>query len=309
MDLVSSGDLFKRDLTKTRKQPVPQKIETWKELLERIEEPSTIDLYYEEEGSGEETLLLIHGFGQSLYTWRHLMPPLSKKYRLILVDLKGFGKSPKPKDGRYTLYEQVKLVLHLIKKLDLSRLTLMGHSFGGGVALITALYLTLFDKGRVERTVLIDNPAYEQKLPPFVSILKVPVISDLGMALIPAKIQIRSLLKLSYLHESTITNDAVAAYAKPLYTPGGRQALINTARQMVPSDLSGLSKRYEKIDLPVQLIWGAKDAIIPVGIGLKLEKALPHGWIKVFPDCGHVPQEEKPEETFELIEAFLSSKH
>jgi len=287
---------------------MPKKIETWQQLLEFAEEPSSIELYYEEQGSGEETLLFIHGFGQNLYTWRHIVPSLSKNYRIILVDLKGFGRSPKPKDGRYTVYEQVKLVLDLIKNLDLTRLTLIGHSFGGGVSLITALYLTLFDKGRLEKLVLIDNPAFEQELPPFVYILRVPFISDLGAALIPAEMQIRSVLKLSYLHESTITDDAVVAYVRPLDEPGGKQALIDTARQMVPADLNELSKRYNKIDVPALIIWGAEDEVIPVEIGMRLAKALANARIKVFQECGHVPQEELPEEMLQVIENFLDDK-
>lgn len=286
-----------------------KKIETWKALLETIGEPPTIDLYYEEQGGGEECLLFIHGFGQNLYTWRHIIPSLRSNYRIISVDLKGFGKSPKPNDGCYTVYEQVRLLIRMIMKLNLKKVTLIGHSFGGGVSLITALYLSLYDKGRLVRLVLMDNPAYEQKLPPFVYMLRIPFLSDIGSAIIPTDIQIRSVLRFSYLDESVITDDAVAAYAAPLNEPGGRQALIHTARQMIPSDLGNLSAMYNKINVPVQLIWGAEDEIIPLEIGLRLKKALPNGRISILPGCGHVPQEEKPDETLRYITGFLSGKN
>jgi pimeloyl-ACP methyl ester carboxylesterase len=62
---------------------------------------------------------------------------------------------------------------------------------------------------------------------------------------------------------------------------------------------------YNKIDVPALIIWGAEDEVIPVGIGLRLEKALPQARMKVFPECGHVPQEEKPEDTLKLLKDFL----
>ena len=84
-------------------------------------------------------LLLIHGFGASTYTWRHIAPELARTHRVIAVDLKGFGQSDKPFDSRYSVFDQAELLAELIEEKDLHNLTLVGHSFGGGIALMLAL--------------------------------------------------------------------------------------------------------------------------------------------------------------------------
>ena len=82
-------------------------------------------------------VLLIHGFGASSYSWRHIIAPLAQKYRVITIDLKGFGESPKPRDDLYSVYEQARLVRNFILENDLQNVRIIGHSYGGGVALVT----------------------------------------------------------------------------------------------------------------------------------------------------------------------------
>ena len=97
-----------------------------------------VNLYYEEQGKGPPVLLL-HGFGASTFTWRHVAPDLAETHRVIAVDLKGFGQSDKPFDERYSVSDQAELLAQLIEDKDLRDLTIVGHSFGGGVALRLAL--------------------------------------------------------------------------------------------------------------------------------------------------------------------------
>ncbi|MBI3042899.1 MAG: alpha/beta fold hydrolase [Betaproteobacteria bacterium] len=85
------------------------------------------------------TLILIHGFGASLESWHGVHPALSAQFPVVRLDLKGHGFSSKPKHDKYSLDEQARLVTAFINKLGLKRVVLVGHSFGGGVALLTFL--------------------------------------------------------------------------------------------------------------------------------------------------------------------------
>ena len=143
-----------------------------------------VKLYYEEAGKGPP-LLLIHGFGASTYTWRHIAPELAQTHRVIAVDLKGFGQSDKPFDSRYSVFDQAELLAELIEEKDLRNLTLVGHSFGGGVALVLALEANQRLEGRIARLVLLDSIAYPQQIPVFFRLLDVPLVSPLGVRMVP----------------------------------------------------------------------------------------------------------------------------
>jgi pimeloyl-ACP methyl ester carboxylesterase len=263
-----------------------------------------VKLYYREEGSGPP-LLLIHGFGASTFTWRHIAPPLAETHRVIAVDLKGFGQSDKPFDSRYSVYDQAELLTELIESKDLRDLTLVGHSFGGGIALLLALEAKERLQGRISRLVLLDSIAYPQNIPVFFKMLDVPVVSQFGIRMVPPAVQTRVALRIAYFDDSKITPEEVEAYAAPLKTAAGKHAIIHSARQIVPEDIETLSERYKTIELPTLIMWCDHDRIVPLEVGLKLRRTLPNSSLRLVEDCGHMPQEEQPEATLALIRDFI----
>jgi pimeloyl-ACP methyl ester carboxylesterase len=263
-----------------------------------------VRLHYQDEGKGPP-LLLIHGFGASSYTWRHIAPALARDHRVIAVDLKGFGQSDKPFDERYSVFDQADLLAQLIVDKNLHNLTLVGHSFGGGVALLLTLKADPRLNGRISKLVLLDTIAYPQNVPVFFRLLDVPLVSQLGVRMVPPEFQTRVALRIAYFDDSKIDPDEVETYAAPLRTAAGKHAIIHSARQIVPDDLAGLSEHYNQIKLPTLILWCDHDRIVPLGIGLKLRRALPNSTFRLVEDCGHIPQEEQPAATLQLIEAFL----
>jgi pimeloyl-ACP methyl ester carboxylesterase len=263
-----------------------------------------ITLYSEEYGEGDP-ILFMHGLGMSSFTWRHLPESLAREHRVILVDLKGFGNSPKPRDDKYTIYDQACLICRFVFDHDLKNLTLVGNSLGGGVALATALYLSAHAPERLERLVLIDTIAYEQKMPLFVKLLATPVLGPLMVATVPKNLQVRTIMKLAYFDNEAVPEDAVEHYADVLNKPGARQALVQTARQIIPADLDRLTALYSKIDSPTLILWGQRDAIVPLDIGRRLHGAIPNSQLVILPDTGHIPQEERPGATLAEIVAFI----
>ena len=263
-----------------------------------------VRLFYEEEGSGRP-LLLIHGFGTSTYTWRRVAPELAAKHRVIAVDLKGFGQSDKPMDARYSAFDQAELLAQLIEDRNLRDLTLVGHSFGGGVALLLALQADERLKGRISRLVLLNTIAYPQNMPVFFRMLNMPFFSHVGVRMVPPAVQTRVALQIAYHDDSKIDDSEVDVYAAPLKTAAGKHAIIQSARQIVPDDLDALAERYQSITLPTLILWCDHDRIVPLEVGLKLRRAMPNASLKVVQGCGHMPQEEQPSQTLELIQDFL----
>lgn len=267
-----------------------------------IEAP--VKLYYEEAGNGPP-LLLIHGFGASTYTWRHIAPQLAETHRVIAVDLKGFGQSDKPFDSRYSVFDQAELLTELIEEKDLRNLTLVGHSFGGGVALVLALEANQRLKGRIAKLVLLDSIAYPQQIPVFFRLLDVPLVSQIGVRMVPPLVQTRVALRIAYFDDSKIDPEEVETYAAPLKTAAGKHAIIHSARQIMPDGIAELSERYKTIELPTLILWCDHDRIVPLEVGLKLRRTLPNSTLRLVEDCGHMPQEEQPASTLELLKGFI----
>lgn len=269
--------------------------------------PATpIELHHEIHGSGKP-VLCIHGFGASLYSWRNFVGPVSAGYQLILIDLKGSGKSPKPPDSHYSPQDHADLIYKFILDQNLQDLTLVGNSFGGSLSLLLSLMLIDQQPGRLRGLVLIDPGAYKQFIPGYVKLIGVPVIGALVVYLSPAKMMAKSILKLSYYDPAKITAEQIAAYAAPIASPGGKHALIETGKQIIPPNIDQLTARYKDINVPTLIIWGKQDKIISPAAGDLLVQAIAGSTLQSLDQCGHVPQEEKPEATIPLVLSFLQS--
>jgi pimeloyl-ACP methyl ester carboxylesterase len=252
-------------------------------------------------------VLLLHGFGASSYSWRHLIGPLTQTNSVILIDLKGFGLSPKPKDGKYSILDQADLVYRFIRERQLGNLTLIGHSLGGAVALLTTLRLLESPPSPVTSLVLIDAAAYQQPLPGFLRALRTPLIGWLAPALVPPKIQVAAILRLAYHDPAKITSEQIDEYARPLSSKGARYALRQTAEELVPHDAKTMTARYPTIQVPTLLIWGREDRIVPLTVGQRLHEALPMSKLVIIDACGHIPHEESPEKVLSVLQEFLAS--
>jgi pimeloyl-ACP methyl ester carboxylesterase len=261
-------------------------------------------LWVEEDGQGEP-MLMLHGLGASTYTWRHLIPDLARTHRIIAVDLKGAGKSDKPLDEAYGILDQATLLKTLVDRKGLTNLIVVGHSLGGGVALALALDLNRANPGTLKRLVLIASVAYRQRLQ-FADLLKTPSAGKAAEFAYAPEILVFGGLYATYHDPRKITFDAIRTYARPLHEPGGQHALIKMAEHIVPRDLEALTARYRTIRQPTLMIWCAEDEVVPLAVGRKLARELPHGDLEVLKDCGHAPQEEVPKETLALMHQYLN---
>ena len=262
-----------------------------------------LPLHVEEYGEGPRQIMLLHGFGANSYTWRGWIGALAKNHRVWSVELKGHGSAPAPPDDLYALHDHADLVHRLVLQKDLRQLTLIGHSMGGGIALLVAL--RLLDEGRLERLVLVSSAAYPQRLPPFIALAARGRLSEWGFRFFPKRLLIRRVLRSIVFDREGVTDAQVAAYAEPLYSPAHRAALIKTAGRIIPADFAGLTTRIPKIDLPTLLLWGRHDWVVPLDVAERLLAALPNAQLEIMENCGHVPPEELPKESLEIVLKFL----
>jgi pimeloyl-ACP methyl ester carboxylesterase len=256
-------------------------------------------------GPDVETFLLIHGYGASTHSWRYWAPGLAARGHVVAVDLKGCGRAPKPADGLYGPEHQAELVLRLIQDRDLRRITLVGHSLGGGVTLLTALELIARRPRRLERMVIVAGAAYDQRMPPFVRLADYPRISALAFRTVGARRVIRSVLEQIVHDPGRIDESQVRGYATPLGSPQAVRCLIASAQQIRPAELDRIIARYPTLDVPTLLMWGRGDRVVPLSVGERLEKDLPRARLVVLDRCGHLPAEELPEESYAVLERFL----
>lgn len=255
-------------------------------------------------GEGQP-VVLIHGLGTNSYTWHHIAPALAEQYRVITIDLKGFGASEKPLEGPYTVRAQADLVQGVIDRKGLRDVTLVGHSYGGGIALLLALDDAKARQQRISRLVLLDSIAYPQKTPLFFDLIQLPVIGDLSMSMIPPDVQIEQALRLAYEQEAAVTEEAIARYSAPLATTGGRHAVMETIRNIVPDNIETIARQYPNITAPSLIVWCDRDRVVPIELGRRLAANMPNAGLRIVRGCGHAPQEEKPAETLEIIKAHL----
>lgn len=262
----------------------------------------TIRLYAEEFGQGRP-ILLLHGLGASMFTWRNLIPELSRRHRVIAIDMKGFGKSDKPFTRAYSPYDHANLVLDFIRRRGLKNATIIGHSFGGAIGLLATLRLNETDPGAVRDLVLMSAPAYQQPGTEFVRFMSLPVLPYAALMLVPP--ELTTWLSLDKVQSQRLSFEELQAYAAPFYDAAARHALIMTARRIKPKHVEQLTRRYPNVRQRTLIVWCEEDRTVPLETGLKLLKALPNGRLKVLSGCGHVPQDERPEAVLQLISSFL----
>lgn len=264
-----------------------------------------VKLAVHETGKGKP-IVLIHGLGASSYTWRKVVPELAKTHRVIAIDLKGFGQSDKPLDARYSIFDQARLIEDYLRRNKIRNATLIGHSFGGGVALAVAMDQMNAASRNIDRLVLIDSIAYRQPMPFFFQLLRIPVVGELGMSLIPPEVQMARAMSIAYYKDDKVQQDAVANYASALHSEGGRHALLYTINSLDPDQADEFSKRYKDFTLPALVLWCDHDRIVPISVGKRLVQDLPNARIKVIEDCGHIPHEEQPEATLHELQPFVA---
>ena len=270
-------------------------------LAGKCREGIAMELFGEDTGSGP-LLVLLHGFGATHVTWRFLADDLKKDFRILALDLKGFGQSPNPVDSAYTLLDQARLTADKIAGAGVTECIIAGHSFGAAVALQTALDLEDRHGIHVSALILMAAAVNPRRNPPGVTPRPDrPEQPKLRLGNGPAA-QVEFALRSSFYDPDKVTEASIQAYAQLLKSPGSVHALKQTRRNSKVAHVW----HWQRYTQPVLLIWGRQDWIVPLEDARWLRDRLACSRLAIIEHCGHVPQEEKPGETLWEVRSFLA---
>ena len=242
-------------------------------------------------------VILIHGFGSSLQTFEGWAERLRREFRVISIDLPGSGLSRPDSTGDYSDERSIALLKELMDQLGITRATLAGNSIGGRISWRFAGA----HPDRVDKLVLIAPDGFASDGFEYGKAPDIPAMTNIMKVFLPRYL-IEENLTPAHGDPSTMTPDMVTRYHDLLIGPGKRQAVIDRMAQTVLVDPVPILKT---IDVPVLLLWGEKDNLIPASHALDYSSVLSDSRTVVLPGLGHVPQEEDPAETLKPVRAFL----
>ncbi len=258
-------------------------------------------VHYSLEGKGEKYLLLIHGTGSSLHTWNAWVEEMKEDYRIIRLDLPGFGLTgPNPKKRYDRIFYSIFLET-FVDKLGLDKFHLAGNSFGGYIAWNYALN----HPNKIDRMILLNSSGYpiENKTTP----LGFRLAKDETIGPWLQNITPRSLVKktvcAAYEDDALATESTVDRYFEFLLREGNREA-FTLKMQHIKHDNS---EKIKHIQPPTLIMWGDKDEVVPPKHAYRFHKDIKHSEFIMYENIGHLPMEEIPERSAKDALEFLNT--
>ncbi|MFY9343354.1 MAG: alpha/beta fold hydrolase [Planctomycetota bacterium] len=250
-------------------------------------------------------VLLVHGFGGSMWHWEYQQAALAPHFRVITLDLPGSGLSDKP-DIAYTPEELVAFVCGFLDALGIHRAALVGNSMGAGLA----IGMAVAHPERVDRLVLIGGLPQGVRDKLTGPLLRRAVETSAPTWLIEFG---------NWLAGSWVTEDALGeiVHDHQRLTPAviersvrnrQRPGLIRAAMAMagsLPRWEQGFARRIAEVSQPTLVVWGEHDQVFPPAVGRELQAAIAGATFVLIPDAGHLPQWERPESVNPLLTRFL----
>jgi pimeloyl-ACP methyl ester carboxylesterase len=261
-------------------------------------------------GSGP-AIVLVHGLGGSSSTWNTVQTRLARRFTVIAPDLLGHGKSDKPRTD-YSVAAHANGLRDLLSVLGVDRISLVGHSLGGGIAMQFAYQFPEL----VQRLVLVATGGITRDVSIALRLASLPMVSQaLGLLRLPGALPALRLAGWTIRLAAGSTGfgrdlpHVVRALAE-LREPKASAAFSRTLRTVVDwrgQMITMLDRCYVTEPIPVQLIWGDQDSVIPVGDARLAHAAMPGSRLTVFDRCGHFPFHDDPDRFIEVVGRFIDS--
>jgi len=262
---------------------------------------NNIDVYYEHyrNPKAKQTVVLLHGFLSSTFSFRRLIPLLKNDYDVLCVDFPPFGKSGKCCKFKYSYKNISWTLIQLLEHLGLSNIVVVGHSMGGQLG----LHMVHLKPNIVNKLVLLCSSAYLKK-----SRLPLKVTSYLPFFYLYVKLWLvrsgvkKNLQEVVY-NVSLIDDEMMYGYLLPFIQD---DEIFKALTRMIRDREGDLPPHVIKsIEKPCLMIWGDHDKIVPLSIGERLKNDLPNSKLVVLKDTGHLVPEERPDDTYVHIKNFL----
>ena len=286
---------------------------SWRDSIDLIYHPEYswftriggVRIHYQEAGDeNAPAIILIHGFVSSTLIWSGTFLPLAEAgFRVIAIDLPGYGYSDKPDDARYTIDSQAHAVISLMDRLGIDTATIIGASYGGAIAATIALDYP----ERVDRLVLVGAvTSDEPKKKLLLRVVQIPIVGDIAAPLfLGSRWVLRMRMEEAYRRiGKPLDEHMVKARRHLLETANMQRAMIRTVRRW---NANRIQRQAPLIRQPTLLVWGEADSHIPVSEGFRLRDALPNARLIVFRNCGHLPPAEYPQKFVEVVTDFFQA--
>jgi pimeloyl-ACP methyl ester carboxylesterase len=256
-----------------------------------------------EAGTGPP-VLAIHGLGATKGSFVFTVAALAARFRVVAVDLPGFGDSDKPIGAAYNAPFFATAMIDLLDALELDRADLIGNSLGGRVALEVALR----DPARVGRVALLAPSLAWRRPRRWAPALRL-VRPELGLVQLAPRAVVQAIVhRLIPGAAEGWTAAGVDEFLRAYLTPAGRAAFYAAARHIyleAPHGTDGFWSRLPELQPDALFVWGRRDTLVPIAFARHVAEALPQAR-HVELDCGHVPQMERPVQTHKAVAAFLA---
>lgn len=243
---------------------------------------------------GDPTVVLVHGFGGSTWSWRDTLPALEAAgYRTVALDLRGFGLSEKTLDGDHSHRGQAEVVGQVMDSLDIGRAVVVGHSMGGDVAVRLAQARPDLVRGLVLVDAATGGPV-DGGGGPLGLLMRVPPVERTARILVRSIVNDRWMtdtLASAWADPTLVTADVADGYLLPLQATDWDLALIRIFRDR---GANATLDEIAALEPPVAVVWGRDDAWIPLERGRTLADAV-RGDLVIIDGAGHLPMEERPE--------------
>lgn len=261
-----------------------------------------MEVHYRDEGPRSDSIpiVLIHGTGSSLHTFEGWNTILKKERRVLSMDLPGYGLTGPFPDRDYSINNYLTFLYNFLGAVGVKKCVIGGNSLGGNIAWRFASK----HPDMVERLVLIDASGYAsmaQSTPVAFKLAQIPILKSLFLYLTP-KFIARSSVENVYADKSKVTEELVDRYFELTLREGNRQAFVD--RLAIDVDTS-YQHKIKSIDKPTLLLWGEDDLLTPIEMAYKFQQDLTNDSLIILKNIGHVPMEEAPSKSIEVVVDFL----
>lgn len=270
-------------------------------MSSRFVETEGLRIAVRDEGEGTPVLLL-HGWPTSSHLWRHVVPPLAEKHRVLALDLPGFGQSDKPLDASYSFRFFDRVLDGALEQLGVDSVGLAVHDLGGPVGLHWAVQRW----DRIEGLALLNTLVYPTPSWAVVAFVVASYAPGLRSYL-TSQVGLKHALQIGVGDPSNVSAEGIEGFQAPFRTRAARKALLKAAHGLHPGGMQTIARRLREYEGPVRIIYGAKDRILPdVDKTMKrVASELPQAQTTCFHECGHFLQEERGADIGRLLAEFF----
>lgn len=263
-----------------------------------------MEVHYRDEGNVLDSIpiVLIHGTGSSLHTFNDWVTKLKRNHRVVRMDLPAYGLTGPFPNKDYSIDNYVDFINRFLIAKGIKKCVLGGNSLGGGIAWrFTAKYPKM-----VTKLILIDASGYpseSKNLPLAFKIAQTPLFKNMFKFITP-RLVVKVSIENVYADKTKVTDALIDRYFELTLREGNRQAFID--KFSAKKDTSA----YQKIKLVEQrtlVLWGEQDKLIPKEKAYQFHDDLPNDTLVILKNIGHVPMEESPEQSLEVVFSFLKN--